>query len=336
MDEHMAAVRDTLQRVLGRPWLHRLLVAMVGLTFIVSALAKSVTIDGTAGERTVQLSPLSFELTILKQKVVSSRSAAGVLARLVIGIELLLGLLCFQPAHIRTVVLPFAAVLLIGFTLYLMTTLGRVEDCGCFGDLVAFSPPSAIAKNIVLLGIVAAAFVGAARERKRYLGAVIATVVTVLFVIIALPFRDRSPDVSQSESTTTSNPFSVLGPVPRADGETDILTGIRLVAFLSLECDHCREVARMLGDIGMQFPADTMTAVFLGVEEQVPDFVADTDTAFPYVIVSPTVFFDFIGDAPPRVYILDNGTSVGFWDEKTFDLDEIEATLIRLMSPVAD
>ena len=40
-----------------------------------------------------------------------------------------------------------------------------------------------------------------------------------------------------------------------------------------------------------------------------------TYSDFPYRMIEANTFFDLIGDAPPRLYHLSNGTILNIWDK---------------------
>ena len=49
-----------------------------------------------------------------------------------------------------------------------------------------------------------------------------------------------------------------------------------------------------------------------------------TDAEYPHLIVSDQeTFYEFIGDAPPCVYLVQDGQEIKHWDEEYFTLDEL-------------
>ena len=49
------------------------------------------------------------------------------------------------------------------------------------------------------------------------------------------------------------------------------------------------------------------------------DFVNLTQSYFPYTLIDVNIFFDLIGDSPPRIYYLKDGSVAEIWDA---DIDQ--------------
>ena len=61
----------------------------------------------------------------------------------------------------------------------------------------------------------------------------------------------------------------------------------------------------------------------------VMDFESITQSSFPYGLIEVNIFFDLIGDSPPRVYNLKDGKVIEIWDNditrnliNAFELDQ--------------
>ncbi len=111
---------------------------VVGATFIVSSIMKLQSIE-------------TFELYIFSFNLFSLNLSA-LIARLVIGVELAMGVgYLANIYHKQLYYTIFAS--LIGFTLFLfyLIVVGREDNCHCFGDIVHITPAESILKNIVLI-----------------------------------------------------------------------------------------------------------------------------------------------------------------------------------------
>ena len=51
----------------------------------------------------------------------------------------------------------------------------------------------------------------------------------------------------------------------------------------------------------------------------VEDFENLTQSYFPYTLIDVNIFFDLIGDSPPRIYYLKDGSVAEIWDS---DIDQ--------------
>jgi hypothetical protein len=71
-------------------------------------------------------------------------------------------------------------------------------------------------------------------------------------------------------------------------------------------------------------PLPPVYVVCLGSSNDVPAFLERAGAFFPAMCVAPEVFFGFIGEKPPRLYLLEQGEVRAFWDRDTFEPAQIE------------
>lgn len=88
--------------------------------------------------------------------------------------ELLVGLLAFCRKYVRwmsilSLVMLTFFVWLTGVNLFFPTVFGSVESCGCFGELVHFTPVGSFVKSVVLWLLALVLFVVVMIDRKRCL-----------------------------------------------------------------------------------------------------------------------------------------------------------------------
>jgi hypothetical protein len=188
------------------------------------------------------------------------------------------------------------------------------------------TPAVSIAKNLLLIGILVPIY-RFADSAKRSLGIPIAMAALALgFALFAMPTQSVEPAPAPVDGGPLPSKFAVFETLKNGDEMLKLTEGLRIAAFLSLECEHCEFVALQLGETYDIFEPAKIGFVFLGDEEGVPDFLGpiNTDLAIPYTIPSAITFFDFIGDKPPRVYLLQDGQTVRFWDLEDFDLGLLE------------
>lgn len=122
--------------------LHRIM----GTVFVLSALLKVASFASFMQETGVYMdayfwTPTQWEIRVL---------AAGVCAA-----ELILGLLSFIRSCMLWACTGLLALLtfFVGLTarnLFFPTLMGSVESCGCFGELIHFSPTGSFVKSVVL------------------------------------------------------------------------------------------------------------------------------------------------------------------------------------------
>jgi len=275
-------------------WTGLLIRGVIGLVFIVSAYTKF-------------MSPGIVEIILVDHGIAHSRESAAIIVRLLTGIELGIGILFFQPYSLKRIVIPVAFLFLAGFTCYLIFTgyiLKDMQNCGCFGEMIKMSPAESIFKNLFLMALLIILF-KTIKERKRNL------LIPALILIIAAGV------VFAASRTGTPGGFKFYRYTNfTGEGRVDLLSGTKIVAVFNLECDHCRAAAADLAEMKIRYPDLPPVYELLFAEgETTPEkFDKLTGSNFPYTAIGAREFFDFIGNAPPRFYLLENGKVKEIWD----------------------
>ena len=193
-------------------WTLRIIVAAL---FIVSALAKlskSYLLDSPyfaiSTFEVKQLYPLGF-----------SGDVAPHFSRILIGIELALGLLLLQKNWLRKFIVPVTTLLLVVFIGHLtyVTFLkgGNTGNCGCFGELLPMTPIEAIIKNIVAVGLLGYLYYLLPKKEKDGNFWILTTVLfaTILGIYMLAPIQpiDNNFTVSSPvEATTDTIPATTI------------------------------------------------------------------------------------------------------------------------------
>jgi hypothetical protein len=282
---------------------------LVGILFLVSAWAKLHA-------------PGVFEATLVKQEIFASRDVAAWPSRLLIAFELALGIGLLQPWRRRSFFAPAAGLTLIAFSIwlgYLILAGKNLEDCGCFGELMKISPGVALIRNIVFLAIIAAAW-RRLGERTGWSGPITIAIISIVTTMAIAPITAGAPPPPDN-GDTTAPPSPVTTFRDFSDGPNTLLEGVHLVAFFSLECEHCMQVAGDLAAHADQLPP--IRVIYFGEASKVPEFEGMSGSAFPWHLTDPGRFFDFIGDAPPRVYLLQHGKEIARWDQGDFNVQSV-------------
>ena len=285
----------------------KFLQVFLGVVFILSAISKLVA-------------PGLFEITILDQGIIESREIAAYLGRILITIELFLGIAFFQPHYLKKIVLPLSLLTLIGFTGLLSYSyfIGDTNNCGCFGELIKMSPIEAIAKNIVLIIIGVFVFTHSKYESSKIYIPTIILLFSFGIVFIFAPIKSYE-DLKFSKYTNFTN-----------EGRVDLTEGNKLVAIFYIDCEHCMKTANdiiQLEDETTKF--QNLYILFGGEEEDnVQTFFDVANIAHPYLRISLDDFFDLIGSSPPRIYWLQDGKVKEFWD------DNFRTHLIQFQSEI--
>ena len=205
-----------------KPYLIWSIRIIISVLFIVSAVAKMYPSPYFAIStfEVKQLYPLGF-----------SESIAPWFSRILIGIELALGLLVLQNNHIKKIIIPATILLLAVFVAHLsyvtFATGGDSGNCGCFGELIPMTPIEAIIKNIIAIVLLFILHQLLDRDRLYSKFSVIAfiTLLTIGSIFLLAPIKKITsnyqivaPPTSVVDSTAIEAPTpvvkdSVLAPV---------------------------------------------------------------------------------------------------------------------------
>ena len=272
--------------------LSKVMQILLGITFIFSAYTKAV-------------GPGFFEITLMDQGLASSRILAGHMARFFIGLEFALGFLILLPFYVKQL-MQFSFLLLGGFTAHLiyLWSLGDTENCGCFGEMISMTPEQSIIKNLVMLAVAFVIYKTALTKSISKIIPVGVTGVTILsmWLFLPMPSHENFP----FESFTHFEP----------KGRVDLAAGENLIAVFNLDCEHCQEVASALGELKRKhenFP-ELYVLYYQEGSTTVEGFENLTQSFSPYAFINVNTFFDLIGDSPPRIYYLKDGSVAEIWD----------------------
>ena len=277
--------------------LSKVLQIILGTTFIFSAYTKAV-------------GPGFFEITLMDQGLAPSRFFAGHMARFFIGLEFALGLLILLPFYVKKLI-QFTFLLLGGFTAHLiwLWSLGDTENCGCFGEMISMTPEQSIIKNLVMLSVAFVIYKTAQTKSISKNIPIGISGVTILSMWLLLPMPNYEDFPFES--------FTHFEP----KGRVDLTSGEKLITVFNLDCDHCQETASALGELKRKhekFP-ELYVLFYKEGSTTVEDFENLTQSNFPYTLIDVKIFFDLIGDSPPRIYYLKDGSVAEIWDT---DIDQ--------------
>ncbi|MFM1549482.1 MAG: DoxX family protein [Lentisphaeria bacterium] len=321
---------------------------LVALVFILSALTKLFPIQ-------------FFESMLVNINIAADRPSAGHMARLLVALELVLGIGLLQRQLLRRCFLPVTMLLLVAFSLYLVHfgyNEGWNESCGCFGKWLSMTPISAIIKNVVMLAMLGFDFRGGEKDPKFswiFPSTLILVALAGVYAVSGMPRdvvsivpqqtaggsdengddSDTEIDVSENNGTDATqvvppppSPFAVFDDVPKMPKDFDMKQGQCLVSFFNPDCEHCKEMAYELGEIYRETESDmAIYFVFFGEADLVEDFFLETETECPYLIADFDTFFNFINTSPPELYLLQDGQARKRWNADSFDAAKVAEVL---------
>jgi hypothetical protein len=104
-------------------------------------------------------------------------------------------------------------------------------------------------------------------------------------------------------------------PVEWEGKRLDLAKGLYVVALLSDSCEHCAEIVDGLNRLSQRPDFPPIAGLILGEEDTLRSFRQTYRPRFATRLIPVLEFFDLIGDAPPRFYVLRDGKSLKYWDE---------------------
>lgn len=286
---------------------------LLGIFLIASSLAKLYPVE-----------PFEY---LLVEKGLSSWVFSPILARLIIGSELMLGLLLILNFKLRQITIKLVILMLAIYTGYLIINFvdhGNEENCGCFGTLIPMSTGASIVKNIGL--IVVSLLLYFKNPSYKFIGKRRLIPIAAVLIAFTIPFLLKFLPVLPKKALEVNEhiDYSILPGLYGSGEIIDFNDGEKLVAFLSFDCDHCKNVARKLNIITKRKNVPEVYLVLAGKEEQIDEFLNATNTKFPFIHYPNKNIFILAGGTIPSLIYLKQGTIKNVWRGDTFDGNEIE------------
>lgn len=259
------------------PWTIRIIISFL---FLISAVAKLYPSPYFAIStfEVKQLYPMGF-----------SEDVAVFFSRILIGIELALGILLLQNNYLRRIIIPATILMLVVFTTHLtIDTIqngGNSGNCGCFGSLLPMTPIEAIIKNVVaiiLLVIYLYVVPKITNEKSNFWVLTTVTFVSILALFMMAPIQPKEAEIVSeeienpteavetidtqavesiavtptetvvTEDTKTEKP-AVDEPSQQKSGYAQYFSNIdkgkKILALFVPGCEHCRDVAKELTEM---------------------------------------------------------------------------------------
>lgn len=299
-----------------------LLSVVLGLIFLYSGYSKLQPVIET------------FEFTFVDIGV-ANWYTAPVIARLLIGLELFLGVLLVACYHLRRFTLPVTIGLLSFFVIYLAVQIaisGNSGNCGCFGERLRMTPLQGIIKNLIMIGMALIVFVlyngWKVRLNRLVLALVGTTAVIVPFVINPIDYAYTSNNLDEKVNYPLELNL-LYQPEDTAKVQVptiDLRKGKHVVAFISLTCHHCRIAAKKFRLIKKNNPNLSIYFVMNGDRSVYPTFINDTkadNIPATYCLGKP--FVQLATTHLPRIYYLENGMvvkKVDYFELNQYDLEQ--------------
>ena len=252
-----------------------------------------------------------FQWTFLDLGI-NSMLATGIIARVFVGLELLLGLLLLFHIYLKKFTYPAVITILSIFIIYLVIVIikqGNSGNCGCFGDKLAMKPLTAIWKNVIMIGItVLLMFIYPVKPYKyqEFYCLGLGLVAFSFPFLVNFVYTGTNPEPYNKPLDLA--PLYKYNPAPAVE----LRTGKHIVAFMSLTCPHCKKAAYLLHIIHQQHPDIPIFIVLDGPEPFKNQFFEEThagDLPNLYYAHHSMDFVTMAGPGVPSIFWVNNGVA---------------------------
>jgi thiol-disulfide isomerase/thioredoxin len=281
-----------------KPEIKYALRVLLGLMFIISAVAKLISVD-------------QFEIYIFGFRLFGL-GLSYFIARAIIAMELALGILLILNLHSKAIFLASFLVLAL-FSLFLigLTIAGNRESCHCFGELVDMNPRQSLLKNIILLVILRlSAGLKSFRIPWKPLWYTLVISGSIATVFIISPPDNWRYDQYGRSTIVSEKAFEDAfshGLLP-----TELLEGEKVVCFMSITCEYCLMAARKIAILrsNKNFSNGELTIVFAqgNVERDPSVFLENSGLDYErYLFLDATPFIRITEGTMPLTLVLNEG-----------------------------
>jgi uncharacterized membrane protein YphA (DoxX/SURF4 family) len=252
------------------------------------------------------------------------------LARIIIGIELMAGIFLIFNLHFNKKLYLFCGLLLLIFTTQLLIQMllhGNQGDCGCFGRVLPMTPAQGILKNIALAGILIILYNFneiSLKLKRPYLFFLIPAAISIAVPFITAPILISS---HQPGMTGTPLPLDLLYNSEKNKApESDLRKGKWVIAYFSLTCPHCKIAANKLQAIKNAYPEIPVYMVLNGDTEKLEPFLKETRSEkVPHsMFTGADDFVKMSTTSLPAIFLVNNSVI-----ENRLDYVELSPSVVR-------
>ena len=292
-----------------------MLKVLLGLVFIVSAVLKLFDMD-------------RFEIYIYSYHFFSL-NFSFLVARAAIILELVLGIgLISNTLH--KLYWWGSMAMLTGYTLLLIyaLTLGRTDNCHCFGDFLQLDPKLSLIKNGILLLLFLLIYkVKEWKTPYRWLILCLAIVASTIGVFVASPPDNFTPAYAPEQNLQVELFDAMLNNAPL--DSLNLKEGKQVICFFSTGCEYCQMAAHKLSLMQQfyGFPKENITYLFMGNEEGITRFYEQSESVHYRDVLYPNVaqMLKAVNGNLPVVVFLENGAVAYEYGFRNMNEVEIKA-----------
>ncbi len=299
-------------KFIPKSFFHHFIRILIGTVFILSAIFKLVSID-------------TFELYIFSLQWFNFNTAA-IIARLIISVELLLGILLIT--NIRyAIIWRITVILLTIFSLFLLYQVirGEKENCHCFGEMLRLSPLESLVKNIILIGLLFLIKKENPFQLKFQSNILLFSIVFCFALPPVLSRPDFLINWEQPGGYTLETISARIADSPVSD-TLNVGENKKMVCMFSVTCKYCIHAANKISLISQKYNLSENTIyIFTGDENLLNNFWEESNSEkYRYDFLPMKQFFSIAGPSVPSIYLLENGKVVHQYNYRSINEKEIK------------
>lgn len=247
--------------------LFSILSVLIGIVFIISAISKLPSLE-------------QFGWTIVETTLLNWTMAEWS-ARILIGLELFLGVLFISHLKIKRIAIPLSLFLMSVFTIYLLLVMkqyGPDGNCGCFGEWIPMTPMQSVIKNIILIVLILCLAINSFEFKFRFINLITAV---LLLAGLLTPFLWLPPEsiyvYDKEKPLAKPIPLSLLyhSEINKPPA-IELRKGKHIISFMSLSCEFCRKAAKRMRIMKEKYPELPFYLILNGDSKNLPAFFEDT------------------------------------------------------------
>ncbi|MBP6455895.1 MAG: hypothetical protein KA275_04115 [Chitinophagaceae bacterium] len=288
---------------------------LFGLVFIFSAVSKIPTLE--------KFGWIIVETTFFNWTI------AEWLARILIGVELAIGLL-FILQLTNKIIFQFSILLIIIFSGYLIAIMPMYGDgnCGCFGDVLPMSPKVSLIKNALLLLLLFFIYKLNFSIKFKFKNVII-SILSILCLLF--PFFKNPPEsiyiYEKEEFKPAPIPLSILYNSKNNKKPTiELRKGKHIISFMSLHCKFCKKAATRMAIMYKKNPSLPFQIFYNGDSSALKEFFIETKAEkIPFTFFNGAEEFIKLNDgtALPTIKWVEDTTIIKTSNYLNFDEKEV-------------
>jgi len=218
----------------------------------------------------------------------------------------------------------------IGYLIYDLIINGNESNCGCFGTYIKMTPLESILKNSLMIPM---AFLLLFLNKRKLMFRLKLMIPIIFLISFSFPFivypidNIESYKNANSEKTGYAFPTELMPGFNIKGDSINLKNGQYIVAFMSVNCSHCRKAAYKLYILNKQKKLPPVYMVLIGTDKLAAEFIKDTKADFPYYLFNENEFFDIAGSSVPKIMYLRNGIVEAKFDNVTLTDESLEKVL---------